>query len=53
MLVEGLNMLNPSSMENRYAIILDILAEMVTNYMTKSEEVNLSENKRKDDDNEN
>lgn len=41
-------MLNPSSTKYQYNIILDILAEMVTNYLTKNEENDLSEKKKED-----
>ncbi|MGO1134849.1 hypothetical protein ACTOS9_21255 [Bacillus subtilis] len=44
-------MLNQSSMEYQYNIILDILAEMVTNYLTKNDEKNLSDDKKEDKDN--
>jgi adenosyl cobinamide kinase/adenosyl cobinamide phosphate guanylyltransferase len=42
-------MLNQSSTEYQYNIILDILAEMVTNYLTKNDEKDLSEDKKEDD----
>ncbi len=41
-------MLNQSSTEYQYNIILDILAEMVTNYLTKSDEKDLSDKKKGD-----
>jgi adenosyl cobinamide kinase/adenosyl cobinamide phosphate guanylyltransferase len=41
-------MLNQSSTDYQYNIILDILAEMVTNYLTKIEEKDLSDKKKED-----
>lgn len=38
-------------MEYQYNIILDILAEMVTNYLTKNDEKNLSDDKKEDEEN--
>ncbi|HDR4548690.1 hypothetical protein [Bacillus cereus] len=46
-------MFNQSSTKYQYNIFLDILAEMVTNYLTKNGEEDLLDNKKGDAKNDN